>query len=82
MDINPPRPIMFTVKEVQRRLGQRVRLLRLKKGLTQEALSFASGLDRSFVGQVERGESNVSLVNIKRLADALGVTVSVLTKGI
>jgi transcriptional regulator with XRE-family HTH domain len=51
--------------------GARVRELRQQQGTSQEALAHAAGLDRSYVGQVERGERNVSLDNIHRLAEAL-----------
>jgi len=64
------------------RFGNRVRELRKKKGLSQEGLALESGLDRSYVGGVERGERNISLENIRKLADALGLSVSTLTKGI
>jgi ribosome-binding protein aMBF1 (putative translation factor) len=53
--------------------GRRVRELRATKGLSQERLAFACGLDRTYVGGVERGERNVSLLNIWKIADALGV---------
>jgi transcriptional regulator with XRE-family HTH domain len=64
------------------RFGRRVRELRLKRGLSQESLALDAGLDRSYVGQVERGERNVSLENIEKLAIALRASVSELTKGI
>ncbi len=55
--------------------GHRVRELRVKKGLSQEALASACGLDRTYIGGIERGERNVSLVNIQRIATALGASV-------
>ena len=62
-------------KAVQKAFGARMRLFRkaAKPKLSQEKLGFACGLDRSYVGRIERGESNVGLVNIHRIADALKV---------
>jgi transcriptional regulator with XRE-family HTH domain len=54
--------------------GQRVRDSRVKKGLSQEGLAEICELDRSYIGGVERGERNVSLLNIRRIADALGIS--------
>lgn len=53
--------------------GRTVSRLRRANGLTQEALAEAAGLHRTYVGAVERGERNVSLANIVRIARALGV---------
>lgn len=55
--------------------GRRLRELRTARGLSQEALALACDLDRTYIGGVERGERNVSLVNIQRIAAALGVPV-------
>jgi len=55
--------------------GQRVRELRTEKGLSQEGLALACDLDRTYIGGIERGERNVSLVNIQKIAAALGVPV-------
>ncbi len=58
------------------RFGRRVRYLRLKAGLSQEDFADACGLDRTYVGGIERGERNPSLKNILKLAITLHVTVS------
>lgn len=61
--------------------GLRVRHLRKERGLSQELFAHEAGLDRSYVGGIERGERNLALVNIKRLSEALGVTLSELFAG-
>ncbi len=56
--------------------GKRLRQLRLAKDLSQEDLAFRAGLHRTYVSSVERGERNVSLINIYKLAEALEVSVT------
>jgi transcriptional regulator with XRE-family HTH domain len=56
-----------------RAFGQAVRALRLRAGLSQEALAEKADLHRTYVGSVERGERNISLLNIYALAGALKV---------
>jgi len=56
-----------------RAFGLRVRAARLERGLSQEGLAHESGLDGSYVGQVELGERNVTLDKTYRLADALRI---------
>jgi transcriptional regulator with XRE-family HTH domain len=60
---------------IQERFGGRVRELRRQKGLSQESLALACDLDRTYIGGVERGERNISLINICRIAAALNVSV-------
>jgi ribosome-binding protein aMBF1 (putative translation factor) len=54
-------------------LAFNVRVRRVAVGMSQEALGFAAGMDRTFVSQVERSRINVSIDNIEKLAHALGV---------
>ncbi len=61
--------------EIQEGFGRRVRELRKEKGLSQESLALACSLDRTYIGGVERGERNISLLNIHKVAAALGVPV-------
>ena len=57
------------------RFGCRVRELRKGRGWSQEAFARECGLDRSYVGGVERGSRNITLVNVDKIAKALGVGV-------
>ena len=60
------------------RFGEAVRLRRRELGLTQESFAECSGFRQAYVAQVESGKRNISLLNIERLARALGVPVSAL----
>jgi len=53
--------------------GRRLRLLRNKKSWSQEKLALECELDRTYIGGVERGERNIALLNICKLAEALGL---------
>lgn len=53
------------------RLGDAIRTRRLALGLSQEALADAAGVDRSHMGKIERGERNVTALNLIRVAAAL-----------
>ena len=54
-------------------VGKNVRLLRTTKGYSQEAFADACGLDRTYIGGVERGERNLGLKNFLKIAQTLGV---------
>ena len=62
--------------DVQIRFGERLRAVRQQRGISQEKLAELAGLHRTYVSSIERGERNVSLVNIERLAAALGVAMT------
>lgn len=75
----PRRPVdQERRQEILRLFGETVRAHRARAGLSQEELAFAAGLDRTYVGGVERGERNLSLVNIVRIAEALNTAPSTL----
>ncbi|MCS0582122.1 helix-turn-helix domain-containing protein [Massilia pinisoli] len=57
-------------------LGQAIRRVRLDKGISQERLALLAELDRSYVGRVERGDNNVALLTLIKLAGALGMHAS------
>ena len=68
--------------DILKRFGQRVRELRRAQGLSQEAFAAKCGLDRTYMGGIERGERNLALRNIEKISLTLGVTPSELLKGI
>ena len=61
--------------EILRLFGERLRELRVERDLSQERLAELAGLDRNYIGQIERAERNVALVNIVKIAKALEVGV-------
>lgn len=62
---------MITVK-----LGKRIRELRNQKGMSQEKFALNIGMDRTYFASVESGKRNIAILNIKKIADGLGVTLS------
>lgn len=62
--------------ELQASLGQTIRKLRSEHGYSQEAFASAVGLHRTYMGGVERGERNLGIRNLARIAAALGLPVS------
>ncbi|MEA5516529.1 helix-turn-helix transcriptional regulator [Nodularia sp. UHCC 0506] len=64
----------FNTQDIRKQFGERVRYLRSNRELSQEDLAHLCNLDRSYIGGVERGQRNISLLNIKKIADALCVS--------
>lgn len=60
------------------KLGAAIRAARLARAVSQETLADAAGIDRSHMGKIERGERNVTLLNIGRVADALEMSITAL----
>jgi len=57
-------------------LGKTIRLLRANQKISQEALAYAANLDRSYMGGIERGEHNMTVLNLMKITAQLGVTMS------
>ena len=70
------------MEDVRVRFGKALRARRRKLGVSQEEFADICGLDRTYVGGIERGERNVALVNIEKLAAALKISVSELFRGV
>lgn len=60
--------------QIKKEFGERLRFIRQQKSLSQEALALVCELDRTYIGGVERGERNISLINIYKIARALGIS--------
>lgn len=65
---------------LSKEFGARVRKLRNVLGLSQEKLAEKAGVHRTYIGMIERGEKNITLSNIEKIASALGVSVDTLFK--
>jgi transcriptional regulator with XRE-family HTH domain len=66
--------------KILKRFSDKIRRLRKSRGWTQEELAVRTGLHRTYIGSIERCERNVSLINVEKIADALGVPVEALVK--
>lgn len=68
--------------DIAKRFGARVRSLRLKRKLSQEALAAKADIDRAFLSGIERGVENPTLFTIQAIADGLSATVGELMRGL
>jgi len=64
------------MKTIEKQFGEKVRKLRLAMNLSQEELAFKTGVHRTYLGSIERGERNPSLKNITAIAKVLNVTLA------
>lgn len=64
------------------KFGQRIRLLRNEKGLSQEKFALSIDMDRTYYASVEAGKRNISLHNIEKIANGLNISLEELFKGL
>lgn len=67
---------------ITKALGNRIRELRIRTGLSQEKFALRIGMDRTYFASVEAGRRNISIRNIKKIADGLGVSLGELFDGL
>lgn len=70
------------MQQIQRDLGKRIRNLRSRRGWSQEEFAAVSGLHRTYIGAVERGEKNLTVSTLHTLARTLDTTIAQLFRGI
>jgi len=68
------------VAEINKKIGLNIRKYREKKGWSQEQLALEADLHRAYIGQIERGEKNIGLINIEKIAKALSIRIEDLFK--
>jgi|TARA_Y100000031_G_scaffold100718_1_gene110445 transcriptional regulator with XRE-family HTH domain len=61
---------------IYKQVGKKIRDYRKRKGWSQEKLGFEAGLHRAYVGQIERGEKKIGLVNLEKFSKAFGISIS------
>ena len=67
---------------IAKNFGERIRILRQQKNLSQEKFALYIDMDRTYLASVERGKRNISLVNIHKIANGFGITLEELFKGL
>jgi len=66
--------------DIKKKFGKNLKRLRLDKGISQESLALSADLDRTYIPRIEKGERNVSITVVEKLANALNVKISELFK--
>ena len=62
--------------DINKQVGAKIRKIRLEKGFSQEELAFEADLHRAYIGQIERGEKNIGVQNLQKIATALKIKIS------
>jgi len=70
--------LTFVDMDIKKKFGKQVKKFRLEKGLSQETLALMADLDRTYIPSIEKGERNVSITVIEKIAKALKIKISVL----
>lgn len=70
------------MERICQKLGKKIRITRESQGLSQEAFAERARLHRTYIGSVERGERNLSISSINKIANALGISLESLFEGI
>ena len=68
--------------DIKKKFGKKVKLLRIEKGWSQETLAINADLDRTYIPSIEKGDRNVSITVIEKIADALKLSISDLFKNL
>lgn len=68
--------------DIKSKVGKRIREIREKREMSQNDLANSAEIDRSYIASVESGQRNISIVNLEKIANSLGVLLSELFKGI
>lgn len=63
------------MNKIEARFGQRIKEIRLKQNISQEELSFRSGLSKNYISDVERGTRNISLKSIEKIAEGFSINI-------
>lgn len=67
---------------IRQKVGNKIKTLRHFNGLSQEKLALNAGLDRTYIASVENGNRNISIVNLEKITNALGVSLGEFFSGI
>lgn len=65
-------------RELSNKFGELIKQIRKEKGISQEELGFRSNVHRTYIGMIERGEKNITLENIEKIAKGLGVSMKLI----